>query len=106
MATLIVCSIIILSFFIVNEIVIIAIYRWFISKEVEGFFTEFKEDDYSLNPYMLSLLTLPRGYISKHWSIFSLYEIYGVGVVPRWSKLHKKINEYYKIAWKNYLKTN
>jgi hypothetical protein len=33
-------------------------------------------------------------------SIFSKYYINKIGRVPRWSKLHRKINEYYIIAGK------
>lgn len=33
--------------------------------------------------------------------ILGKYYIFGVGIVPRWSKLHKKIKEYYQIAKNN-----
>jgi len=33
--------------------------------------------------------------------ILGKYYIFGEGIVPRWSKLHKKIKEYYQIAKNN-----
>lgn len=59
--------------------------------------------DYEINPLDNEILSLynysPGMYIShKGFSIVSKYYINREGIVPKWSKLHKKIEEYYRIA--------
>lgn len=58
-----------------------------------------------LNTYDSSILylspTLSNFTFPIIFQFFGKYYIYGVGIVPRWSKLHKRIKEYYQIAKNN-----
>jgi len=76
----------IIVFFIVSEISIKNIYGKFITKKAELQIIKILEK-YELSGLQNQLGKLPIT------SIFSKYYLNGIGTVPRWSKLHKKINE-------------
>lgn len=86
---------------IVMEMTTFQTYGWFVSKETEDTYSNLNEDKLRLSIYDSKiLLTIP--YITNvPFSIFCKYHIKGLGTVPRWSKLHKRINEYFLIANKN-----
>ncbi len=91
----------VLSLIVLFEIITFSVYGWFIPKEIEVSFMDLDESKLRLNMFDSSILSTTP-YITKlPVSIFSQYYIEGLGVVPRWSKLHKKINQYYAIAIKN-----
>lgn len=82
----------------INEFAVLLTYGSFINKTHIDYFSDLKPDDYWLNSLDTSIIGLEnkRGFITNlPFSIFSKYYIDGYGTVPRWSKLHKKINEYY-----------
>jgi len=82
MKIILILIIISIIFFIVSELAIIRIYGKFINKKGEIQIIKV------LEKYGVSVLgKLPIT------SIFSKYYLNGIGTVPRWSKLHKKINE-------------
>ncbi|MCG9970976.1 hypothetical protein [Christiangramia crocea] len=75
-------------------------YGGFINKSTEEALMNLNESKLRLNPFNPSILS-GSPYISTHNSLFSKYHIEGFGVVPKWSKLHKRIEEYYAIAIQN-----
>lgn len=80
------------------EFVTLGVYGSFVSSVIQSKYMDLKEDEYYLNSLAPKILMLKshRGFISTlPFSIFSKYYISGVGVVPRWSKLHKQIEKYY-----------
>ena len=93
---------------IINEFSICSVYGGFISKEVEDVFMNLDENTLrlsSINSAILSTTHFTSWYISTIGaSLFSKYHISGLGTVPRWSKLHKRIDQYYVIAIKNGMK--
>jgi len=81
------------------EIINIVKYGWFVNKETKHIYSNIEESDYRLNWFDDSILSInDKKHISTHFSLISKYHISDKGIVLRWSKLHKKINEYYKIA--------
>lgn len=69
----------------------------FIKKEYRPYFMDLPDHMIELNSLNLDILS-SCPYISTHWSLFSKYHIYGMGVVPKGSALERKIDEYYEIA--------
>lgn len=85
-------------------------YGFVISKEMSNLFMNLNPSTMSLNQYDSSILNLgfgPNFYVSKvPFSIICKYQISDVGVVPRFSKLHYKIEKYYVLAMKKQLQDN
>lgn len=86
---------------VISEISSFSVYGKFVSKEVEDIYMKLDESKLrlnSLNPQILSttyfIAPIPFGILCK-------YYINGIGSVPRWSRLHKRITQYYVIALKN-----
>lgn len=76
-------------------------YDGYASTKTQKNYMDLNPMDLKLNMYnkkILSWNSLAYDFISYAPSILCKYYINDVGMVPRWSKLHKKINEYYKIA--------
>jgi len=75
------------------------VYGSFINKQKQNRYMNLNKDEYRINSYDNSILIIPGTFISNvPFGIFAKYYIDEVGMVARWSKLHKKINEYYKIG--------
>lgn len=83
------------------EIATFLIYGWFVSKEIEDVYSNLNEDKLRLNMYDSKILSTTPYITNVPFSIFCKYHIGELGTVPRWSKLHKRINEYFLIANKN-----
>jgi hypothetical protein len=75
-------------------------YGGFINKRLSISLMNLKEDNLRLNPFNPSILG-GTPYISTHKSLLCKYHVQGIGQVPRWSKLHNRIEEYYVIALRN-----
>lgn len=89
-------TLIILGIWLIFELIGFSVYGFPVSKETAKLFMDIPQR--KLNPYNMSILT-GSPYIAKvSFSLFTKYYIDGVGTVWRWSKLHKRIEEYYKIA--------
>lgn len=83
----------------ISELSIFIAYGGFISKEMAKTFMDLNIYLMSINPYNSSMLSLGVNhsiYVTKiPVSIMCKYHIAGVGIVPRFSKLHYKIEKYY-----------
>ena len=91
---------------VVLEFGTFVVYGGPISKDTTDMYMLAYEDEISLNVFNKSILHINSKILNRYistlpFSIFSKYYIYGLGVVPRWSKLHKKINQYFIVATKN-----
>lgn len=90
---------------VVAEFATFVVYGTFVSKQITETLMDLDEKKLSLNMFDPSILLIDIHsslYIDKvPFSAFSKYNISNLGTVPRWSKLHKRINEYYAIAIKN-----
>jgi hypothetical protein len=82
---------------IIVEIATYITYDGYISKKVEEKFMNLNEKEISLN-YLNPSIISTTPFITTHFSMLSKYYICGLGSVPRWSKLHKRIGEYYEIG--------
>jgi len=78
-------------------------YGWFVGKHHQSKYINLKKEDIRLNMFDSSIIMIGDIDLMKgscislvYFSLFSKYYIEGIGLVPRWSKLHKKINEYYR----------
>jgi hypothetical protein len=96
----------ILSCFIWFELVDIVVYGKYLSAKTCEKYLNLDSTSLRLNIFDSSILTGGGmdtfiATIPFKPSILGKYYIDGVGIVPRWSKLHKRINEYYKIAKNN-----
>lgn len=100
METIKITSIALLVLIVVYETSTFLAYGGFVNKDIQEHFCKLEKEDYRLNSLDIGILSLEKGgYISKvQVSLFSKYYISGLGAVPRWSKLHDKIDEYYLIA--------
>lgn len=83
-------------------------YGKFVTKQITDEYMNLDESKLRLNLFNPSILNIdgiifdPYSYIAEvPFSLFSKYHISGLGTIPRWSKLHKRINEYFVIARKN-----
>lgn len=77
-------------------------YGGFVSKQITDVYMDLDESKLRLNQFNPSILNTNSCYIGNvHFSIFSKYHILGLGTIPRWSKLHKRVNEYFAIACRN-----
>lgn len=84
---------------VISELAIFIVYGWFISKEMAKTFMDLNTSLMSINPYNPSILSLGLNhsiYVTKlPVPIMCKYHIAGVGIVPRFSKLHYVIEKYY-----------
>jgi hypothetical protein len=79
------------------ELVTSSVYGSFVSKQITDTYMDLDESKLRLNMYDSTILGTGKNFISTlPFSIFSKYYINNVGVIPRWSRLHKKVNEYFK----------
>lgn len=92
--------ILLLLLFIIIEISCYLVYGPFISKEFQKYFLNLEKSDYSLNSFDSSILIIrnTKSIYRLSFRLLCKYYITGVGQVPRWTKLHTKIEEYYLIA--------
>ena len=77
------------------------VYGGFIDKEIEEMYMNLDESELRLNIYNPSILSTRYFITHVPFSFFVKYYINGIGTVPKWSKLHKKINHYFIVATKN-----
>ena len=97
MTLLIIATLLMISW----ELIHFRVHGGFVSKQVSEEFMNLDESRLTLNPYDNGIL-LTTPFIASHgFAFLSKYYIGGIGRVPRWSKLHKRIEEYYAIAIKN-----
>lgn len=83
------------------EVGTLIVYGGFVAKEVAEVYMNLDETQLTLNKSYPHILNTNCFIAPLPFSIFSKYYINGLGTVPRWSKLHRRINEYYAIAAKN-----
>lgn len=88
--------------FLITEAAHLETYGWFISKKDTEKFMNLKDDELEL--YRSDMLYMSKFnnydiYIcNSERTLLSKYYIQNFGAIPRWSKLHKKVDEYYRIA--------
>ena len=76
-------------------------YGGFVSKQIADVYMNLDESKLRLNQFNPSILSTNCYITNVPFSIFSKYHISGLGTIPRWSKLHKRVNEYFAIACRN-----
>ncbi len=104
MITMINILIVLFYLFILNEILVYIVYGKFVSKETEYLYSNLDINRLKLNSHNHSILrnSNTTSYITNvPFSIFSRYYISECGTIPRWSKLHTKVKEYFVIANNN-----
>lgn len=85
-----------------NEFASFCVYGWFVSKEITEVYMNLDESKLSPNQFNPAILSVQPCYITPiKFCFFAKYYIVGMGTVPRFSKLEKRINQYYAIALKN-----
>ena len=85
----------------IMEFATFMVYGGFVSKQITDVYMNLDENKLRLNQFNPSILST-NCYISNvPFSLFSKYYISGLGIIPRWSKLHKRVNEYFAIACRN-----
>lgn len=82
----------------VAETATFIVYGSFVSKEVANVYMNLDESKLRLNHYDKSILSTNCYITNVPFSLFSKYHINGMGTIPRWSKLHKKVNHYFAVA--------
>lgn len=88
-----------LTMLIINELITLSCYGKLIPKEKHFKYMNLNTTQLRFNIFSDDILQNENIVISKVLaSILIKYYISGVGTVLRFSKLHKKIDEYYKIA--------
>jgi len=94
----------IVMFFAANEFATRSTYGGFIPDSEIGPFLERHWDEMELNELNRKgeLFYIPgkAPFIASHWSLFSKWHVYGEGVVPRWSKWSKKLDEKHQELFK------
>lgn len=86
----------------INEFSTFMTYGWFVSKEVTEVYMNLDESKLRLNRFNPSIISGLPAYIAIiHFSLFSKYHIEGLGVIPRFSQLEKRVKQYYAIALMN-----
>lgn len=99
-----ICFLVLLGIIAVAEFATFVTCGGFVSKQITDMYMNLDESKLRLNQFNSSILST-NPYISKvPFSFFSKYYIHGLGTIPRWSKLHKRVNEYFVIAIKNNLR--
>lgn len=91
----------VIGFVAIMELVTFVIYGGFVSKHIADVYMILDESKLRLNQFNPSILATNRYISNVPFSLFSKYYINGLGTVPRWSKLHKRVNEYFAIAVRN-----
>lgn len=86
---------------ILSEIATFIVFGCFASKKDTELLMNLDPKNLELNKYSKSILRTEPFISTLPFSIFAKYYINDKGIVPRWSKLHKKIKEYYIIANQN-----
>ena len=76
-------------------------YGGFVSKQITDVYMNLDESNLRLNQFDPSILNTHTYITNVPFSVFSKYHISGLGTIPRWSKLHKIVNEYFAIACRN-----
>lgn len=76
-------------------------YGGFVSKQTTDVYMNLDESKLRLNQFNPSILSTNSYITNVYFSLFSKYHISGLGTIPRWSKLHKRVNEYFAIACRN-----
>lgn len=84
-----------------NEFINFIVYGGFVSKQVTDVYMNLDESELRLNQFDPSILSTNCHISNVGFSVFSKYYIYKLGTIPRWSKLHKRVNEYFAIACRN-----
>lgn len=85
----------------VMELATLIVYSGFVSKQIRDVYMNLDESELRLNEFNPSILNTKFYITNVPFSIFSKYHISGLGTIPRWSKLHKRVKEYFVIACKN-----
>jgi hypothetical protein len=76
-------------------------YGGFVSKQITDVYMNLDESNLRLNQFDPSILSTNSYITNVPFSVFSKYHISGLGTIPRWSKLHKRVNEYFAIDCRN-----
>lgn len=91
-----------LGFILIMEFATFCVYGSFVSKNVTEVYMNLDEKKLRLNQYNPSIIVGQPAYITNvPFSLFAKYHIEGLGTIPRFSKLEKRVEEYYAIALKN-----
>jgi hypothetical protein len=85
----------------VLEFATFSVYGSFVSKQITNVYMNLDESKLRLNPFNPSILSTPCFISNVPLGIFSKYYISGLGTIPRWSKLHNRVNQYFAIAARN-----
>lgn len=86
---------------IISETSTFVVYGCFVSKKDTELLMNLDPKNIELNAYDKSMLCTRPFITTLPFSVIAKYYINDKGIVPRWSKLHKKIKEYYIIANQN-----
>lgn len=86
---------------IILEFSTFIVYGGFVSKHITNVYMNLDESKLRLDEFNPSILSTNCYITNVPFSLFSKYYISGFGTIPRWSKLHNRINEYFAIAIKN-----
>jgi hypothetical protein len=98
MAFIIIATIVLFVLLIINEIITIIAYGGFVTKQESEIFMNLDESKLRLNIYDSDILNINPYIAIVNISIFSKYHINDLGLVFRWSKLHKQITHYFNVA--------
>lgn len=86
----------------IMEFASLCVYGWFVSKEVTEVYMNLDESKLRLNQFNPSIIVGQPAYITNiPFSLFAKYHIEGLGTIPRFSKLEKRVKQYYAIALRN-----
>lgn len=93
---------IIILFIIFYEIAVLCVYGVWVKNSTIKYYLNLDTNKLRLNQFTHTILTTGNTFIyAVPFSFFVKYHIDGKGTVPRWSKLHRRIKQYYMIAvWK------
>ena len=88
---------------IVFEVSTIITYNGFVSKKTINKYMKLNVKRLRINQYNPKILcTWESTFITNlPFSIFAKYYIDELGMIPRWSKLHRRVKEYFLIAAEN-----
>lgn len=106
------CLLALVAIVAIMEFTIFIVYGGFVSKQITDVYMNLDESKLRLNQFDPSILqrmiiddqqfVSTGSYITNvPFGIFSKYYINGLGTIPRWSKLHKRVNEYFAIVCRN-----
>lgn len=77
------------------------VYGSFVEPHVTDHYMNLDTSTLRLNQYDPTILSTKQYIANVPFSLFVKYHIDKLGTVPRWSKLHKRIQEYFVIAFEN-----